>query len=150
MIFPFISLFDESEFQIPHRGTERSAAVDLRANIDATDGLVIPQGVIVNIPLGIMLDLSEQPSVAALLLSRSGLGGQGFTLMNGVGLIDPDYQGEISGYFVNQTDHSIRVNRGDRIAQLLLVNFVEPNFTVVDAFKTITTRSTNGHGSTGL
>lgn len=128
MEIPLISLFDEdeTEFQIPHQSSDQHAAVQLRAHID--DEIDIQKGYIVAIPLGVILDLKGPESICGLLLPRTGLGGQGFTLMNGVGLINPGCKEELVGYFVNQTDHAIRVKRGDCIAQLMFVNFIQPTF----------------------
>lgn len=144
---PIRSLFTEAEFQIPEYKTDGAAAVDLRARID--EPIIIPEGVVVSIPLGIHIDLTGSPGVAALLIPRSGLGSRGFTLMNGVGLIDNDYHGEISATMVNQSDSELRVNRGDRIAQLMFVPFQQAQFRRVETFTTTTKRGERGHGHTG-
>ena len=80
--------------EAPSRGSERAAALDLRANVDGP--VLVQPGQTVMIPTGVYLDMTEDPTVAALVLPRSGLGAkQGLVLGNGTGLIDNDYQGEI-------------------------------------------------------
>lgn len=150
MNIQLISLFEpktESDWLIPDYKTDGAAAIDLRANID--EPVVIPEGVITPIPLGIKLNMSENPDMAALLLPRSGLGGRGFTLMNSPGLVDSDYQGEITAMMVNLTNSPIRVNRGDRICQLLFTPILQPRLELTNAFSETTERGEQGYGHTG-
>src|SRR6266581_8145752 len=93
------------------------AGLDLRSNGDIEVGpgerAMIPTGLAVAIPQG----------HAGLVLPRSGLASrQGLTLANAPGLIDPGYRGEITCAVVNLDRTSpVRIRRGDRIAQLVVV-----------------------------
>ena len=80
-----------SEFPLPHYATDGSAGMDLRACVD--QALEISPGETILIPTGIAIHIGD-PSLAAVLLPRSGLGHKhGIVLGNLVGLIDADYQG---------------------------------------------------------
>ena len=78
---------------LPHYATDGSAGVDLRACLDET--LKIEPGQTELIPTGMAVHI-EDPSLAAMILPRSGLGHKhGIVLGNLVGLIDSDYQGQL-------------------------------------------------------
>ena len=72
----------------------------------------------------------------------------GLGLSNGVGLIDPDYRGEVLVALINQGDTPYTVQNGDRIAQLLIVPFVRP--ALREAELSGSTRQDGGFGSTGV
>src|SRR6202040_1852578 len=81
------------EFPLPQHATAGSAGMDLRACLDAP--LVLAAGEAQLIPTGISIFVAD-PTLAALLLPRSGLGHKnGIVLGNLVGLIDSDYQGPL-------------------------------------------------------
>lgn len=143
---PAINLFD-GDYDLPRQETTQSAGLDLRARLD--DPIDIPAGIFVWVPVGIQLDMT-QTNLCALVLARSGLGGRGLTLTNGVGLIDPDFQGEIQVSILNLTGQTVRLNRGDRIGQLLFLPQIPVNLTTTDTFETASERGENGMGSTGL
>ena len=76
-------------------------------------------------PTGVAVALPE--GVAGLVVPRSGLAARhGLSVVNGPGLIDPTYRGEIRVVLVNLGDECYEGEAGDRIAQLLLVPFVAP------------------------
>ena len=93
------------------------------------------------------------PNLAALILPRSGMGHKkGLVLGNLVGLIDPDYTGPIMVSTWNRNapgTEPIRLEPGERFAQLLFVPIMRPNLTVVDAFTASSQRGGGGFGSTG-
>tara|TARA_B110000046_G_C12873133_1_gene346911 strand:- start:319 stop:774 length:456 start_codon:yes stop_codon:yes gene_type:complete len=131
---------------LPAYSTEGSAGLDLRACIESeltlgpTDTVLIPTGISVFI---------EDPSLAAMILPRSGLGHKhGIVLGNLVGLIDSDYQGELMVSCWNRGQSSFTINPGDRIAQMILVPVVQAEFTIVDQFQE-TDRGADGFGSSG-
>lgn len=130
--------------------TPFSAAIDLRACIDAP--MLIKPGEEVKIGSGIALYL-KNTDTAALVLPRSGLGTKkGIVLGNLVGLIDPDYQGEIGITLWNRKSNmsdAFLLNPMDRIAQLIIVPIVRPTFNIVTEFSTDTVRGGGGFGSTG-
>lgn len=60
------------------------------------------------------------PGIAGFVYSRSGLGAvQGLTVAQGVGVIDPDYRGEITVVLLNTSQEARTLRRGERIAQLV-------------------------------
>ena len=131
---------------LPTYSTQGSAGLDLRACIESeltlepTDTVLIPTGISVFI---------EDPSLAAMILPRSGLGHKhGIVLGNLVGLIDSDYQGELMVSCWNRGQSSFTINPGDRIAQMILVPVVQAEFTIVDQFQE-TDRGADGFGSSG-
>lgn len=127
--------------------TEHSAGFDLRACID-TDDLEIAPGHRIMIPAGIAIEIRE-PSVAAYVFSRSGLGTKdGLTVSQGVGVIDPDYRGEIKVSILNTSDQIRRIKRGQRIAQLVFMPIFQAVINPVIELGD-TDRGVGGFGSTG-
>jgi len=130
--------------------TEGSAALDCCSCYPGI-AYVYPQEVL-KIPLGFALHIAD-PTVAGLLLPRSGLGAKGIVLANLIGLIDSDYQGEICALLWNRNDRDtppFKIEPGDRIAQLLFVKIALPALIPVADFDAATARGTEGFGSTGV
>ena len=147
MLDPNVS--DKDSF-IPTLATDGSGAYDVRAACDETVTLYFSQRYLM--PLGFALSI-DNPSVGALLLPRSGLGHkQGIILGNGVGLIDSDYQGQVyaSLFHTKKDAEPFRINRGDRIAQILFVPLIHPTFYTVNQFSIETERGTGGFGHTEI
>ena len=89
------------------------------------------------------------PGYAALILPRSGLGHKkGIVLGNLVGLIDSDYQGELMVSVWNRGKESFELKPMERIAQLMVVPVVQPEFNIVESFEA-SERASGGFGSTG-
>lgn len=139
------------EWGLPAYQTEGAAAVDLCACIDAPLAIA-PQSPAVLVPSGIALSFGDF-SFAALVLPRSGAGHKrGLVMGNSVGLIDPDYTGQILISVWNRngpgTDPVV-IEPGERIAQMIFVPVVRPAFEVVTEFSVQTARGAGGFGSTG-
>lgn len=131
---------------LPEYTTDGSAGMDLRAALDVTTE--IHPGETLLIPTGIAIYV-EDPSMAAVVLPRSGLGHKhGIVLGNLVGLIDSDYQGQLFISCWNRGSDSFTIEIGDRIAQLVIVPVIQANFDIVDEFKT-TDRGSGGFGHSG-
>lgn len=127
--------------------TDHSAGLDLRACIDI-DEISIPPGEKMAIPVGIAIEILEK-SVAAYVFSRSGLGTkEGLTVSQGVGVIDPDYRGEIKVSLLNTSSETRRIRQGQRIAQLVFMPVFQAVIQPVDELGT-TNRGAGGFGSTG-
>lgn len=134
------------EWPMPTLATAGSAGVDLRACIDAD--LELPPGATELIPTGLAIYL-EDPGYAGLILPRSGLGHKhGIVLGNLTGLIDSDYQGPLMVSCWNRGQTPYTVKAGERIAQLVIVPVVQPQFQVVAEF-TQSERGSGGFGSSG-
>lgn len=135
-----------SEYPLPAYATDGSAGLDLRACVDAP--LEVKPGESHLIPTGIAIHIGD-PSLAAVLLPRSGLGHKkGIVLGNLVGLIDSDYQGQIFVSCWNRSSDSFTINAGERIAQMVFIPVVQAAFEVVDEFEA-STRGSGGFGHTG-
>lgn len=145
------------EDAMPHYHTNGACAVDLRAS----ETITIPAHGVAKMGSGIAIwtapfldgEGSEMrdghAAVASLIIPRSGSGSKGLVIGNLVGLIDEDYQGEIHMTLWNRTDDPITVTRGDRVAQMMFILAIKPNFHIVDEFSQSTARGEGGHGSTG-
>ena len=132
--------------RLPEYKTRSSAAADLCACLDAP--LTVYPMQRAKIPTGIAIEYEDQ-NVAALICARSGLSAKhGISLTNGVGLIDPDYRGELLVSVVNLSELPYTFTDGERIAQLLLVPIVRGEFLEADEL-TETERGEGGFGSTG-
>ncbi len=131
---------------LPQYTTDGSAGLDMRACID--EPLNVAPGETVLIPTGIAIHVAD-PSLAAVLLPRSGLGHKhGLVLGNLVGLIDSDYQGQVFISCWNRSSKSYEVQPAERIAQMVFVPVEQVEFRVVDEFAK-TDRGAGGFGHTG-
>lgn len=132
---------------LPEYKTASSAAADLYACLDGP--VTIGAGERAGIPTGIAIEYEDQ-NVAAVICARSGLAAKhGMTLSNGIGLIDPDYRGELIVAMINLSNKDYTVNPGDRIAQLMFVPIVRGEFFLADELSD-TERGAGGFGSTGV
>lgn len=135
------------KFQLPSFATTGAAALDLIAC--TTKPIRLDPGQQEMIGSGIAIDIRD-PSFAAVILPRSGLGSRGLILGNTVGLIDSDYQGELKMVLWNRSiGETFVIEPGDRIAQLVFIPVARPNLILVDEFVSASTRGTGGFGSTG-
>jgi len=135
-----------AEYPLPDYATDGSAGMDLRACLDGD--LVLEPGATELIPTGLAIHVAD-PSLAAVLLPRSGLGHKhGIVLGNLVGLIDSDYQGQLFVSCWNRGDRAFTVQPGERIAQMVFVPVVRAAFEVVEEFVD-SERGAGGFGHTG-
>lgn len=135
-----------AEIPLPHYATDGSAGLDLRACLDET--LEIAAGETHLIPTGMAIHVAD-PSLAAVILPRSGLGHKhGIVLGNLVGLIDSDYQGQVFVSCWNRGQNTFTVAVGERIAQMVFVPVVQAEFDVVEEFED-SERGAGGFGHSG-
>ena len=91
----------------------------------------------------------SQPDHVGLVCPRSGLAARdGISVLNGPGIVDPGYHGEIVVVLFSVRAQPATIKRGDRIAQLLVVPAPRPTLVVVDSLAS-TERGASGFGSTG-
>ncbi len=136
-----------SQWPLPDYATPASAALDLRAALDAP--LRLEPGDAALVPSGLAIHLAD-PTLCAQVLPRSGLGHKhGIVLGNGTGLIDADYQGPLMISVWNRGAEAFTMAPGDRIAQLLVLPIVRVALQVVDDFEQ-SARGTGGFGHTGV
>ena len=131
---------------LPHYGTPGAAGLDLRACLEKP--LTLNPGDSRLVPSGIAIHIGDA-GFAALVLPRSGLGAKhGIVLGNLVGLIDSDYQGEVTVSVWNRGQAPFTIQPMDRIAQLVVVPVQQVQFNVVEDFAA-SARGAGGFGSTG-
>lgn len=132
----------------PAYATPGSAGLDLRACMDEAE-VSVPPGGRVSVPAGIAVEAPDADT-AAFVYSRSGLGAvKGLTVAQGVGVIDPDYTGEILVVLLNTSGEERVLRRGDRVAQLVFQPYVRPAWEEVPELRP-TERGAGGFGHTGL
>jgi dUTP pyrophosphatase len=130
--------------ELPAQAHEGDAGLDLCSTIDVEvlpgERAMVPTGLSVAIPDG----------HAGMVLPRSGLASrQGLTLANAPGLIDSGYRGEVTCALVNlDRDQAVKIRRGDRIAQLVVVALPQILPSWVDDLPP-SSRGEGGFGSTG-
>ena len=129
---------------VPIYARPGDAGADLIANENATIGQrsrkLVKTGTWIEMPDGYV----------GLIHPRSGLAlKQGITVLNTPGTVDSGYRGEIGVILYNSTDELIEIDRGTRIAQLVIQQFETANFEVVDALSD-SDRGEGGFGSTGV
>lgn len=130
---------------LPAWQTEGSAGADLHAAI--TETRVLAPGERTVIPTGLCVALP--PDFELQVRPRSGLAVRyGITVLNAPGTIDSDYRGEIQVPLINHGQEPFKIERGDRIAQIVLAPVTRPRWVEVPAL-TETGRGSQGFGSTG-
>ena len=131
---------------MPEYKTTGASAMDLVAAID--EDIIIPSGEIRMIPTGIAIELPH--NTEAQVRSRSGLAiKSGIAVVNGIGTIDEDYRGEICVGLINHSKVDFKISRGDRIAQMAIMEVLKPAIVVADDLSD-TARAAGGFGSTGV
>ena len=133
-------------FEMPNYQTTGSAGIDLLACVD--EPITIEPGQTELIPSGIAIYIRD-PSLAAVLLPRSGLGHKkGLVLGNLVGLIDSDYQGQVFISCWNRGKENCLIEPGMRLAQMVFLPVEQVNFNLVESFDE-SDRGEGGFGHTG-
>jgi dUTP pyrophosphatase len=132
------------EARAPARAHEGDAGYDLhaaeRAKLGPGERASVGTGIAVEIPKG----------CAGLVVPRSGLAARhGISVVNGPGLIDAGYRGEVRVLLLNtDRDAAFEIAPGDRIAQLVIVRHEAPELLEVESLEA-SARGAGGFGSTG-
>ena len=130
--------------------TAASAGTDLRACFegDCPEARTIMPGARARVPTGLRIEPCT-PGIAGFVYSRSGLGAvKGLVVAQGVGLIDPDYRGEILVFLLNTGTEPYTVAQGERIAQIVFQPFYQASFQIQESLGG-TARGGGGFGHTG-
>ena len=129
----------------PERAHPGDAGLDLRT----VEAFTLAPGARATVPTGVAVALP--PGHAGLVVPRSGLASRhGLSVVNGPGLVDPNYRGELRVVLVNLGEEPFAAAVGDRVAQLLVVPFAAPELRVVDALPDAPDqRGDGGFGSSG-
>ena len=133
------------EVPLPKYETNGSSGMDLAANInDSVDinpgkTAIIPTGLALSIPKGFEVQIRPRSGLAAK---------QKISVLNTPGTIDADYRGEIKVILINLGQESFKVEKGLRIAQMVVCPVIQAQLKEVDDL-TETERGKGGFGSTG-
>lgn len=131
---------------LPNFATASSAGVDLEAAI--TEPMTLKPGARELVATGLTMALPE--GFEAQIRPRSGLAFKnGVTVLNSPGTIDADYRGEVKVLLINHSDQDFVIERGMRIAQMVIAPYTQPSWSVVDTLDE-TARGDGGFGSTGV
>ncbi|MGY8823430.1 MAG: dUTP diphosphatase [Candidatus Latescibacterota bacterium] len=130
---------------LPAYETAQSAGMDLRADLEEVISLAPGQRALV--PTGLFIEIPE--GYEAQVRPRSGLAlKRGLTVLNSPGTIDADYRGEVGVILVNLSQEEQRIEKGERVAQLLFAPVARAELVEVEALGE-TERGSGGFGSTG-
>lgn len=136
-----------SGLNLPTYGTPLSAGLDLPAAVESQ--LTIAPGQRAVVPTGFIIALCE--GYEAQIRPRSGLAAKhGVTVLNAPGTIDADYRGELKVILINHGDAPFVIQRGDRIAQLVIAPVTMACIIEGDIDEGETQRGSGGFGSTGV
>ena len=131
--------------KLPTYGSAEAVGADLYACLD--EAVTIAPGEIFWVPTGIALEVPK--GCAGLVYARSSMGvKRGLAPANKVGVIDPDYRGEIRVVLLNHSKQPQTLEPGERVAQFVITPVLTPAYEEVEQL-TDTNRGTGGFGSTG-
>lgn len=133
--------------QLPAYETAGSAGMDVRAAVAENEPLVLAPGARAMVPTGLSVAIPEGYEIQ--VRPRSGLAAKhGLTCLNTPGTIDSDYRGEIKVILINLGAEAFTIQRGERIAQLVLAPVTRLGWQEVSELGE-TVRGAGGFGSTG-
>ena len=133
---------------LPAYETTGSAGMDLRAAVTDGERLVLKPGKRALVPTGMIFEVPQ--GFEAQIRPRSGLAFKnGITCLNTPGTIDSDYRGEVQVLLINLGEEKFVIERGMRIAQMVIAPVVQAVVTEAE-LATTTDRGAGGFGSTGL
>src|SRR5262245_12503966 len=132
---------------LPSYQSAFAACLDLLAAVSSAAPITIAPGARALVPTGIAIALAS--GFEAQVRPRSGLAVRhGLTVLNAPGTIDADYRGESHVLLINLGEEPVTIERGMRIAQIVIAPVARANILEV-AFLDQTTRGSGGFGSTG-
>ncbi|MGI9366130.1 MAG: dUTP diphosphatase [Rhizobiaceae bacterium] len=136
-----------AELQLPSYESAAAAGMDLRAALPENEPLILEPGKRALVPTGLAIELP--PGHEGQVRPRSGLAVKhGISLVNTPGTIDADYRGEVKILMINHGEEAFEVQRGMRIAQMVVVPVKQVEIAEVEGLSN-TERGDGGFGSTG-
>lgn len=134
--------------EAPQQATSGAAGLDLRAAVPENEPMIIEPGEFSMVPAGLSIALPD--GYEAQVRPRSGLAAKfGVTVLNSPGTVDADYRGELKVILINHGKAPFTINRGDRIAQMVIAP-VEKVVMIKTESLSSTDRGAGGFGSTGV
>ena len=133
------------EVPLPKYETQGSSGMDLSANVKSNINIapgkkeIIPTGIALSVPEGFEIQIRPRSGLAAK---------HNITVLNTPGTIDADYRGELKIILINFGHETFKIEKGSRIAQMVLCPVVKAKFEEVDNLDD-TERGRGGFGSTG-
>ncbi len=140
-----VKVINRSSNPLPEYATSFAAGLDVRADNEAPIVLqplgraMVPTGLFLEIPAGYEVQVRPRSGLAAK---------KGITVLNAPGTIDADYRGEVCVILVNLSNEPFTIERGERIAQLILAKHEVIEWEEVDELAS-SDRGAGGFGSTG-
>ena len=135
-----------ADLPLPTYATVKSAGLDLMAAV--TSDVTLAPGARQLIPTGLAIALPA--GFEAQVRPRSGLAlKHGITVLNSPGTIDADYRGEVQVLLINHGQAPFVIQRGDRIAQMVVAPVTQIAWAIVEQLDQ-TERGSGGYGSTGI
>lgn len=137
---------NNNDLSLPRYETEFAAGMDVCANVPSSINLLPGQRILVGTGLAVAIPHGYEIQVRP----RSGIAVKyGVTIVNSPGTIDSDYRGEIKIALINLGQKEFDINRGDRIAQLVVAPVIRAKVQLVERLDT-TLRGDGGFGHTGV
>ena len=140
-----VKVINRSANPLPEYATEFAAGLDVRANnsdpivLEPMGRAMVPTGLFLEIPAGYEVQVRPRSGLAAK---------KGITVLNAPGTIDADYRGEVCVILVNLSSEPFVVERGERVAQLVLARHERVEWEPADTLEA-SVRGEGGFGSTG-
>ena len=133
------------DIELPEYKSTGASGMDVRAAVEST--VILRPGEIKLIPTGLKMAIRDGYEIQ--VRPRSGLALKyGITVTNSPGTIDADYRGPVGIILANTSNEDFEINRGDRIAQLVIQEVTQAEINVVEELPN-TERGAGGFGSTG-
>lgn len=141
-----VQIINRGHQPLPYYATEKTAGMDIRANLDHPIVLKPMQRCLV--PTGLFIALPD--GYEAQIRPRSGLAlKKGVTVLNTPGTIDADYRGEIGIILINLSQEDFVIEDGERIAQMIIARYEQAQWIPVDVLDE-TERGAGGFGHSGV
>jgi dUTP pyrophosphatase len=144
--FKIMRTSDAKDLTLPQRMSQGAAGIDLYAKVAGSiiiksgEIQIVPTGVCISVPFGYEVQIRPRSGLAAK---------HGITVLNAPGTVDSDYRGEVNAILINHSKEDYTINRGDRIAQMVIASVITDDFIEVETLDE-TDRGSGGFGHTGV